>query len=89
MDSGPLFALMGTLLETWEHRYAFRHNLRGNYILFDRDEVVARVDLVDEGHLHVTHQLGSRVPIAHTCTVDEAVLLVETLMSLEYKWPDV
>lgn len=88
MDGDPLSTLMGTLLECWEHRYAFRHNLQGNYILFNREEVVARVDLAGEEHLQVTYQLASRVPISNICTVEEAALLVETLMSLEYQWPE-
>jgi hypothetical protein len=77
---GPLDHMVGCLLETWGHRYAFECDRERRIATFTRAEMQARVDELPTGKLLVTYQHAPNETATEFCTPSEAAMLVEAVL---------
>lgn len=84
LDFGPLDEVLGTLLESWAHRYRFEMNREERLLLLSKppDNEVGAKELPD-GRIHVVYQPSPEETAEEYCSVDQAVRLIEALMARE------
>jgi hypothetical protein len=78
---GPLDEVLGQLLETWDHRYAFEFDREQRVITFRRGDMVACAD--EHGHdlVVVSYEWGQGEVEAEFCTPDQAAALIDAVMA--------
>ena len=81
---GPLDEVLGTLLETWDHRYRFEMNCEKRILLISKppDHEVGAKELPD-GRIHVVYQPSPDETAEEFCSVERAIRLIDLLMARE------
>jgi hypothetical protein len=80
---GPLDEVLGLLLETWEHRYAFEFDRERRAILFSRGAMIASAGAVEGGVIRVAYESAPHEVVEELCTPQQAATLIEAVMSRE------
>jgi hypothetical protein len=83
-DFGPIDQMLGILLETWEHRYAFDVNREQQLALFTRGGMQAGAGLVEGGLIRVAYESALHEVTEEFCTTPaQAAALFEAILARE------
>src|SRR5262245_36517988 len=81
---GPLDQMLGILLETWEHRYAFDVDRERQLALFTRGGMQAGAGVVEGGLIRVAYQSALYEVAEEFCTTPaQAAALIDAVMARE------
>jgi hypothetical protein len=80
---GPLDEMLGVLLETWDHRYAFEMDRERRAVLFTRGAMQAGAGEVSGGLIRVAYESAPHEVVEEFCTPEQAAELVDRVMARE------
>src|SRR5262245_42267024 len=83
-DFGPVDQMLGVLLETWEHRYAFEVDRQRQLAFFTRGGMQAGAGVVEGGLIRVAYESAPHEVAEEFCTTPEqAAALINAIMARE------
>jgi hypothetical protein len=83
-DFGPIDQMLGLLLETWEHRYAFEVDRERQLASFTRGGMQAVAGVVEGGLIRVAYESAPHEAVEEFYTTPEqAAALIDAVMARE------
>jgi hypothetical protein len=79
-EDDPLIEMMGTLLERWDNRYSFNHDLAKKEVAFERGSMIALVHQTKNGMLDVVYEHAPGETTIEPCTPSEAAAMIEVIL---------
>src|SRR5262245_21302293 len=80
----PIDHMLGILLETWEHRYAFDVDREQQVALFTRGGMQAGAGVVEGGLIRVAYESAPHEVVEEFCTTPEqTAALIDAIMARE------
>ena len=84
-DFGPIDRMLGVLLETWDHRYAFEVDRERQLALFTRGGMQAGAGVVEGELIRVAYESAPHEVTEEFCTTPEqAAALIDAIMAREH-----
>jgi hypothetical protein len=81
---GPIDQMLGILLETWEHRYAFDVDRERQLALFTRGGIQAGAGVIQGGLIRVAYESSPHEVAEEFCTTPaQAAALIDAIMARE------
>ena len=81
---GPIDRMLGILLETWEHRYAFEVDRKRQLAFFTRGGMQAGAGVIEGGVIRVAYELAPHEVAEEFCTTPEqAAALIDVVLARE------
>jgi hypothetical protein len=85
---GPIDEMLGILLETWDHRYAFDVDRERQLALFTRGGMQAGAGVVQGGLIRVAYESAPHEVVEEFCTSPaQAAALLSVAQRTEVFWP--
>jgi hypothetical protein len=81
---GPLDEMLGLLLETWGHRYAFEMDRERRVAFFTRGGMQARAVEADGGLIRVAYESAPHEVAEELCTPEKAAVLLDAIMARKH-----